>query len=462
MATQVEESTPNPQVVGNAFVEQYYTLLTRSPKDVHKFYHNSSVISRPDFDGSMSSASTLEGIDKMILSLDYSNCGVEILTTDSQKSFGNGVIVMVTGFFTGKNSIKRKFTQMFFLAPQDSHAAYYVLNDVLRYVDENEAATIEINDVDDTAPAAPVTPDPEPTLVSDHIVLERTASPLEDTPQAEEPSHPSENGKISDADEVVSGHSVDSIPNDGPPVSAGAGQSDACKVSEATVNNVQEDTPKRSYASVANELNYKKQPFQQRIVSAKHVEHLRPTAAPEASPHPVNNKPVEKINNNSVKGHSIFVANLPMNATVEDLIETFQKFGPIKPNGVQVRSYKQEKNCFGFVEFESASSVQSALEASPIRIGEREAHIEEKKANNEGGKYAPRKGGFKGENFRSRGNFSGGRGYQFDNQGGASGQHRGGMARRNGEANQKVYQNGGRVPRQTQTQPQAEAQGVNI
>lgn len=460
MATQAEESTPTPQVVGNAFVEQYYNILAESPQAVHKFYQNSSEISRPDFNGSMLSVSTLEGIDKMILSLDYKDCRVEILTTDAQVSFGDGVLVLVTGFFTGKDNIKRKFTQVFFLAPQDSRS-YYVLNDVFRYVDEEEALPIEINDADDTAPAAPVTPDPEPTLVSEHTVLDHTTASLEeDSVQAEESSNALDNGKISINDEVVSSPSVGTSQNDGFPVSAGTGQSDARPVSEAIVSNIQEDAPKKSYASVVNELNYKKQPFQQRILPAKPVEQVHATVAPEVSPRPVNNKSVEKNNTISVKGYSIFVANLPMSATVEDLIETFVKYGPIKPNGVQVRSYKQEKNCFGFVEFESASSMQSALEAKTVKIGDRLAHIEEKKANNEGVKFPYRKGGFRGDNFRNRG----GRGFvrnEFDNQGGLSGQSRG-TARRNGEANQKVYQNGGgRAARQTQfqTQGEAEAQG---
>lgn len=40
------------------------------------------------------------------------------------------------------------------------------------------------------------------------------------------------------------------------------------------------------------------------------------------------------------KAYAIFVANLPMNATVEQLDRVFKKFGPIKPNGIQVRSNK--------------------------------------------------------------------------------------------------------------------------
>ncbi|CAN0929402.1 Nuclear transport factor 2 [Linum grandiflorum] len=57
MAT--EDSVPNAQLVGNAFVEQYYNMLSRAPENVHKFYQDSSVMSRPSSDGSMSSVSTM-------------------------------------------------------------------------------------------------------------------------------------------------------------------------------------------------------------------------------------------------------------------------------------------------------------------------------------------------------------------------------------------------------------------
>ncbi|WCJ22102.1 Nuclear transport factor 2 (NTF2) family protein with RNA binding (RRM-RBD-RNP motifs) domain [Euphorbia peplus] len=472
MANQVEESTPashTPQVVGNAFVEQYYNVLSQSPELLHRFYQNSSKIARPDVDGLMATASTLEGIEKMILSLDFKNCGVQILTTDAQESSGDGVIVLVTGFFTGKDDARRKFTQCFFLTPQDSRT-YFVLNDVFRYVDEEEATPIKINDNDDTAPAAPLTPDPEPTLVSENIVVDRSIDPLEvEVVQAEESTHPLDNGKITSLDkEEVSSLPVKTSSNEDILVSDGTAQADVLPAPDATIaSDVQDDPPKKSYASVANALNYKKQPFQQRILPPKPVEQLRKTVvvAPEAPPRPASIKSVEK--NNSpviVKGHAIFVANLPMNATVEQLTETFEKFGPIRPNGVQVRSYKQEKNCFGFVEFETAAAVQSALEVVSIKIGDRTAHIEEKKANNEGGKFPPRKGGFRGDNFRSRGNL-GGRGFGRNDFDGVSGQSPRGSGRRNGDGNPKVYQNGaGRGARQGQGQAlarvESEAEGA--
>lgn len=42
----------------------------------------------------------------------------------------------------------------------------------------------------------------------------------------------------------------------------------------------------------------------------------------------------------AAEGHSIFIRNLPFDATVEQLEEEFKQFGPIKSNGIQVRSSK--------------------------------------------------------------------------------------------------------------------------
>ena len=69
---------------------------------------------------------------------------------DVQESFGGGITVLVTGFMIGKDEIKMKFTQSFLLAPQK--IGYFVLNDVFRYVDENE---IKEPDHDVGNPASP-------------------------------------------------------------------------------------------------------------------------------------------------------------------------------------------------------------------------------------------------------------------------------------------------------------------
>lgn len=80
-----------------------------------------------------------QSINERICSLDYKNYKAEIKTADAQDSHKDGVIVLVTGCLTGKDNKRKKFSQTFFLAPQDK--GYYVLNDVFRYVEENEPDT---------------------------------------------------------------------------------------------------------------------------------------------------------------------------------------------------------------------------------------------------------------------------------------------------------------------------------
>lgn len=91
--------------------------------------------------------------------MDYKNFKAEIKTADAQDSYKDGVIVLVTGCLTGKDNLRRKFTQTFFLAPQDK--GYYVLNDIFRYVEENEpdvsaGPVVGIDDI----PSTSLNPDP--------------------------------------------------------------------------------------------------------------------------------------------------------------------------------------------------------------------------------------------------------------------------------------------------------------
>lgn len=84
-----------------------------------------------------------QAINEKILSLNYEDYTAEIKSADAQESYKKGVIVLVTGCLTGKDNVRKKFTQTFFLAPQDK--GYYVLNDVFRFVEECE--TLPINSV---------------------------------------------------------------------------------------------------------------------------------------------------------------------------------------------------------------------------------------------------------------------------------------------------------------------------
>jgi RNA recognition motif-containing protein len=114
----------------------------------------------------------------------------------------------------------------------------------------------------------------------------------------------------------------------------------------------------------------------------------------------INVLPICDCNNHililTVEGHSIYIRNLPFSMTAEQLEVEFKKYGPIKQGGIQVRNNKvgfkcikcieniisvqhfltwfypsslggfgyvqQQGYCFGFVEFQSLSSVNSAIQ----------------------------------------------------------------------------------------------------
>ncbi|XWS60431.1 hypothetical protein CRYUN_Cryun07bG0036000 [Craigia yunnanensis] len=467
--------TPSAQVVGNAFVEQYYHILHESPKLVHRFYQDSSHLSRQDMYGNMTTVTTMQAINEKVLSLNYEDYTAEIKTADAQESFEKGVIVLVTGCLTGKDNVRKKFTQTFFLAPQDK--GYFVLNDVFRYVEEKELQhSVLDNGVSEQASASALTPEPEPT--HDHLAEDPLTYPEEEDinngAEVYDPSDQEEGSVIEE--EVVEPQNIVSQKediNNGAEVCDPSDQEEGSVIEEEVVEPenivsqneivaavdsatvVIEDAPKKSYASIVKVMksntastpvyvptnNVRAAPAdQQSIVSAK------PAPAPEAVVPNSDNAP--ESSNEYEEGHSIYVRNLPYNATPTQLEEAFKKFGPIKRNGIQVRSNKQGFT-FGFVEFETASSVQSALEASPIIIGDRQAAVEEKRTNTRVGssgraRYSSGKGTFRSDSFRGRGNFGGGRGgygrNEFRNQGEFSGRPKG-SGGRNGDNYQRVNQN---------------------
>ncbi|PIA57677.1 hypothetical protein AQUCO_00600422v1 [Aquilegia coerulea] len=363
MPTASHPMTPSPQVVGSAFVDQYYHILHASPELVHRFYQDSSVIIRPNASGTMTSATTMQAINDLILSLDYNNYKAEIKSADAQESFRGGVMVLVTGCLTGKDGTKRKFAQSFFLAPQDK--GYFVFNDVFRYVDEKEAvqtSAVITNRSVESVETANVIIELEPTRVSEHPVSEPAIAVEESVDKGEEVCNPSDNEEGSIVDVEIVGESPAS-PN----------QHEVRLIPETASSAGQEDAPKKSYASIVKVTKGERRPVpvyvptnKARVASRKTEQQSvgSATTAPERdtlAPSTESNETHEEV-----EGASIYIRSLPMNASVAEVEEEFKKFGRIKPGGVQVRSNKQQGYCFGFVEFEDLTSMQSAIEVYSI------------------------------------------------------------------------------------------------
>ncbi|KAK7295463.1 hypothetical protein RJT34_18372 [Clitoria ternatea] len=456
LQTAAPPTTPSAQVVGNAFVEQYYHILHHSPDLVYRFYQDSSVISRPDSNGIMTSVTTMKGINEKILSLNFKEFKAEIKTADAQKSYKEGVTVLVTGCLTGKDNLRRKFAQSFFLAPQDN--GYFVLNDVFRYVEDHEPSELHPVNGDDNATAVPVTPEPEPSHIADSSAPDPSNSDVNEdqivAENAHEPSNHHERQIIVENEDDMESHF----------------QSNGNEDSQATelASSAQEDAPKQSYASIVKVQKGNVGPVKVYVptntvksgpnkTESQVVEPVESAALPESTPDTVNN-PESSNTHEEVEGYSIYIRNLPLNVTVAQLEVEFKKFGSIKPGGIQVRYNKQQGYCFGFVEFLSLDSMNSAIQASPMTVGGRQAVVEIKRTTTRVGSVTSSTGraripsgrsGFRNDSFKGRsGNYGGSRGYgrsDYGSRGEFSGRGRG-----HGEGYHQGRGRGGRSSAQKQ------------
>ncbi|XP_074272790.1 nuclear transport factor 2-like isoform X1 [Silene latifolia] len=137
------------EVIGKAFVNRFYQILHTTPELAYKFFKDSSTMSRPGPTGDLMTVTTLEGIKDLILSSDCKNCKTEILTTTTQASYMDEITISVTGCLTGQDNVGRKFTESFFLAPQDN--GYFVHNDVFKFITEDSSPntdSVEVNCVE--------------------------------------------------------------------------------------------------------------------------------------------------------------------------------------------------------------------------------------------------------------------------------------------------------------------------
>ncbi|KYK60146.1 NTF2 and RRM domain-containing protein [Drechmeria coniospora] len=119
--------------VGWYFVEQYYTTLSKSPEKLHLFYGKRSQFVY-GLEAEVANVSVgRQAIQERIKQLDFQDCKVRVSNVDSQATYDN-IVIQVIGETSNKAAEPKKFVQTFVLAQQPS--GYFVLNDILRYIDE--------------------------------------------------------------------------------------------------------------------------------------------------------------------------------------------------------------------------------------------------------------------------------------------------------------------------------------
>ncbi|KAG6537321.1 hypothetical protein ZIOFF_002408 [Zingiber officinale] len=83
-----------------------------------------------------------------------------------------------------------------------------------------------------------------------------------------------------------------------------------------------------------------------------------------ASHHPASCGPISGSIGFENDAYSLYLNYLPFDATPAQVEEEFKRFGLIKPGAMQVKRYKLQNSCFGFVEFKFSDVVQRAIEVN--------------------------------------------------------------------------------------------------
>ncbi|KAL8692289.1 MAG: hypothetical protein Q9218_002658 [Villophora microphyllina] len=145
--------------VGWYFVEQYYTTLSKNPEKLHLFYNKRSQFVSGVEAEKVSVSVGQRAINERIKELDIQDCKVRVSNVDSQESFKN-IVVQVIGEMSNKAAPHRKFVQTFVLAEQPN--GYFVLNDIFRYIEDEE----DFEPEESTVTHAADTEEPVATLTS--------------------------------------------------------------------------------------------------------------------------------------------------------------------------------------------------------------------------------------------------------------------------------------------------------
>lgn len=126
----------------------------------------------------------LKAIKEKIQELDIQDCKVRVLNVDSQTSLNN-IVVQVIGVMSNKSAPSKKFVQTFVLTPQTN--GYYVLNDVFRYLNDEEDEIIDDEPEQNPVEAEQVDNEPSQTNNDEQDVVNNEAVPEPLDVKPEEP-----------------------------------------------------------------------------------------------------------------------------------------------------------------------------------------------------------------------------------------------------------------------------------
>lgn len=399
--------------VGSYFISTYYRVLKESPGAAHQFYSESSNLTLVDGDDTRT-VNTIDGFYEVLTSLKVS--GVEVTKLNCQDSINGGILLVVSGIMKSENfSGKRKFTQIFFLAPQVK--GFFVSNDILQFNDELLVTQHPVPEIPEIKVESEI-PASSPHLeqsVPDYELEEESREyvnslHIEEDDPVDKYSLPDEEHHEEPHIETI----VEETPVDEPapletpvnhinyveesiPVPADEPVLEPPRVSYASILRAAKGQSAQQVSQPTVRKSMPPPPEQQQKVQAASPQ-LNPSASsyvPEAP----NATGSDEALVQEEELTSVYVRSLPTNVTNADLEKELKKFGRIKPSGIVIKNKKDVGVCFAFVEYEDISGAHNAIKSSPIEVLGKQVYIEERR---QGSNSSSRGGVGRG---RGRGNY---------------------------------------------------------
>ena len=446
-------------MIGNVFVQQYYSIMSTTLDELYKFYNNGSTlhvcgVGVPPLPGADAmgdqTVRTQAGIHARFNQLGYRGKRCEVRTVDSSHSIGGSVVVMVTGAITDGGVDRRAFTQTFVLAPQEG--GYYVLNDLVRFLGNDEGAAAAAADTAVSAPVKapepPVTAPPAPTRPTGAVSLEELEARMN-------AAAPNVHARAAAAADVVK--------------EAAEAAAAAEVVKEAPAAIVEPETDAKepegptTYASIAAKMRAAAAAKAPNAASKpKPAAPAKAPAASSADPAPAHKTTHEKLTHDPVT--AVFVRNIPQSADEASIEVAFAKIGPIAT--VTIRTAKRAPDASGdaatgsdkpagryaFVQFERAESAQAAIEAV-IEMDGRALSVEEKRETSGGHRNQGQGGGANGRGKIANNNAGRGGNQRDGRQQGTRGPRRDGEGGKNQGQGERRAQGGPRTQGGERRQP---------
>lgn len=141
-----------PKRVGREFVRHYYTIMNKSPENLHCFYSEEAKFIHDDVNPNERRTIMADGkkeIREIMLerSPNFKHTSTKIHTVDTIETLDDGLLVQVYGEISYNEQPMRTFSQTIILIPK-SPFQYYVQNDIFRFCDyesdgsENQSSSI--------------------------------------------------------------------------------------------------------------------------------------------------------------------------------------------------------------------------------------------------------------------------------------------------------------------------------